>query len=162
MALTNIFTDIADAIREKTGTTDTFTPTEMADAIADIPAGAADVTENLFDKTQLIEDMHYNWQHNWVATEGLASYFIPVTPGDIVLMYGAKNWGTSGNSVFVDSNKVWISDITNRNASGGLIDPFAKTAPDNAAYVCATVYIDDSAGYEQYVDKDTLDIRIWS
>lgn len=161
MALVNIFTDIADAIREKTGTTDTFTPTEMADAIADIPTGVADVTNNLFDKTQLIEGMCYDWQHNWIENVSTASYFIPVIPGDTILMAGAKNWGTSGDSVFVDSNKAWISNITSRNASGGLIDPFAKTAPNNAAFICATVYIGD-ADYERFIDRDTLDVRIWS
>ena len=34
-----LLTDIADAIREKTGSTDSMTPAQMADAIAEIPAG---------------------------------------------------------------------------------------------------------------------------
>lgn len=162
MALTDIFTDIADALREKTGGSATYKPDEMADAIAEIPTGAADVTDNLYDETQLIEGMCYDWQHNWVAIEGVASYFIPVTSGDIILIRGSKNWGTTGNIVFVNSNKVWISDITNRNTTGGMIPPIAITAPSNAAYVCVTVYVDDTADHERYLDYDTVDVRIWS
>lgn len=160
--LTGVFTDIANSIRTKTGTTDTFTPTEMAEAIADIPTGAADVTDNLFDKTQLIENMAYEaYTHQWQTVAYVSSYFIPVSPGDIVLVKGAKNWGTTANIVFIDSSKQWMSDITHRTSAGGLIDPIAITAPSNAAYVCAAVYVGDS-DYERYVDRDTLDVRIWS
>ena len=162
MALTDVFSDIADAIREKTGTTDTFTPAEMPDAIADIPTGAADVTDNLYDETQLIDGMAYlHPGHTWTAIEGLASYFIPVTPGDIILMRGAKNWGTAADNCFVDANKSWLSTITNRNSTGGMIPPIAITAPSNAAYVCVTVYVDD-ADHERYQDIDTVDVRVWS
>jgi hypothetical protein len=38
-ALTNTFTDIADAIREKTGGSETIKPVDMATAIAAIPSG---------------------------------------------------------------------------------------------------------------------------
>lgn len=161
--LTNVFTDIANSIRTKTGGTDTYKPDEMADAIADIPTGAADVTDNLYDQTALIDGMGYNaWPpHDWRQLSSLASYFIPVSSGDIILMRGAKNWGTTANSVFVDSNKAWISDITSRNGSGGIIPPIVITAPSNAAYVCVTVYVGD-ADHDLYQDFDTIDVRIWS
>ncbi len=38
-ALTDIFDAIADAIRAKNGSSDTYTPAEMAQAIEDIPSG---------------------------------------------------------------------------------------------------------------------------
>lgn len=38
-ALNGLFTDIADAIRGKAGTSTTYTPTEMATAITELPAG---------------------------------------------------------------------------------------------------------------------------
>lgn len=37
--LSQIFKDIADAIRSKTGSTDTLTPPQMANAINSIPSG---------------------------------------------------------------------------------------------------------------------------
>lgn len=40
MGLTQVFSDIADAIREKSGSSDTYLPTEMAQAILDIPSGS--------------------------------------------------------------------------------------------------------------------------
>ncbi len=37
--LSQIFKDIADALRSKTGSTDTLTPPQMANAINSIPSG---------------------------------------------------------------------------------------------------------------------------
>lgn len=54
--LTNIFTDIADSIRSKSSTTDTFKPSEMADAIMDIPSGKDRPTDTmLLSGTPLVE-----------------------------------------------------------------------------------------------------------
>lgn len=41
--LSQIFKDIADAIRNKTGSTDTLTPPQMANVINSIPSGGGDV-----------------------------------------------------------------------------------------------------------------------
>ena len=49
--LTEVFTDIADAIRAKTGSADTMTPTEMADEIAAIPSGGSDGLDELMQET---------------------------------------------------------------------------------------------------------------
>lgn len=41
MSLSSIFSDIADAIRTKNGSSDTYLPSEMAQAIEDIPSGGS-------------------------------------------------------------------------------------------------------------------------
>lgn len=45
--LTSLFTDIADAIREKTGDTENIVADEFPDAIADIPSGGEDIAEEM-------------------------------------------------------------------------------------------------------------------
>lgn len=45
--LRSIFSDIADAIRGKNGSSDTYTPDEMAQAIEDIPSGGKFDTTNI-------------------------------------------------------------------------------------------------------------------
>ena len=49
--LDGYFTDIADAIRAKAETSDTYTPEEMPQAIADIPAGGDDLLSLLMNGT---------------------------------------------------------------------------------------------------------------
>ena len=51
MALTNKLTAIANAIREKTGTTNTLTLDEMPTAISNISSGGGDLPEEAFNIT---------------------------------------------------------------------------------------------------------------
>ena len=50
MGLTQVFSDIADAIREKNGSSDTYLPTEMAQAILDIPSGGTVILEPIIPR----------------------------------------------------------------------------------------------------------------
>lgn len=45
--LQSIFSDIADAIRAKNGSSDTYLPNEMAQAILDIPSGGSGIVDVL-------------------------------------------------------------------------------------------------------------------
>ena len=59
-------TDIADAIREKTGTSDTYKPTEMADAIAAIEAGGGgDLPEEVFYLSGDCQYKFFNGTWDW-------------------------------------------------------------------------------------------------
>lgn len=48
--LTSVFTDIADAIRNKTGKSDTLTPLEMPDEILSISGGGSDGLDELLQE----------------------------------------------------------------------------------------------------------------
>lgn len=45
----SILTAIADAIREKLSTTDTYKPSEMADAVESISGGGGGGADNMYD-----------------------------------------------------------------------------------------------------------------
>lgn len=49
--LSEVFTDIADAIREKTGKSDGLTPLEMPDEILTISGGGSDDLDELMEET---------------------------------------------------------------------------------------------------------------
>lgn len=52
--LTNIFSDIAEAIRSQTGTSDAFKPSQMASAISEIPSGGSEVSPYAYANDQSI------------------------------------------------------------------------------------------------------------
>lgn len=60
MSLTSVFTDIADAIRSKNGSSDTYTPAQMPQAIQDIPTGGEEIDWEAFEaddgKTRFLVD----------------------------------------------------------------------------------------------------------
>ena len=52
--LTSIFSDIAEAIRSQTGTSDAFKPSQMASAISEIPSGGSEVSPYAYANDQSI------------------------------------------------------------------------------------------------------------
>lgn len=70
--LTDIFGDIADAIRGKNGSSDTYTPAQMAGAIDDIPSGGgggtAQITDSVYFKPG--ETDHGAGDYIAVSTDG--------------------------------------------------------------------------------------------
>lgn len=64
MSLTSVFTDIADAIRSKNGSSDTYTPAQMPQAIADIPTGGGGIDWEAFEaddgKTRMLFEIPYD------------------------------------------------------------------------------------------------------
>ena len=69
MALIDKLTAIADAIREKTGSTEEMTLTEMAEAVAGISVGEKlpEAEAVSFSADQLDPDVRYSIGHNWFA-----------------------------------------------------------------------------------------------
>ena len=65
MALTNKLTAIADAIRGKTGTTNTLTLDEMPTAISNISSGGGDLPEEAFNITGNCEYRFANGGWDW-------------------------------------------------------------------------------------------------
>lgn len=61
MGIRTYFENIADAIRQKTGTQDTYTPEEMPDAIVNIPSGGGlpTITEDEWDELTTEEKRSY-------------------------------------------------------------------------------------------------------
>lgn len=57
--ITESFTNIADAIRDKTGSTDTYTPAEMALAIDNISGGGMELVTNLYSHEYKLADTNY-------------------------------------------------------------------------------------------------------
>lgn len=51
MSIKSLFEDIADAIREKSGSSDTYTPAEMPSAIRSIPSGSSTASGVSYDNT---------------------------------------------------------------------------------------------------------------
>ena len=51
MSIKSLFEDIADAIREKSGINDTYTPAEMPSAIRSIPSGSSTASGVTYDNT---------------------------------------------------------------------------------------------------------------
>lgn len=113
-------TKIANAIREKNGSSDTYKPAEMADAIAAIETGSGDLPEEAFNitgscKYKFAYDS-WNWYidtyGNRIKTSGITdcqnmflnSYALELIPFDI----NCSNTGTvSGfNSMFYECNKL--------------------------------------------------------
>ena len=80
------YSDIADAIRGKLGTDETFLPSEMADAIESIPAGTDDEIKTIFidyDGTLL---------YSYSVSEINALTELPALPSHTGLICQGWNW----------------------------------------------------------------------
>ena len=105
------YMDIADAIREKLNSSDTYTPAEMADAIMDIPTGGVVsgdlpiIGEGVYDVSSkatatyiypmpfraYINTSGYYWAY---YNDSSTSFCFPVTPGNTyTLTWTNKTWG---------------------------------------------------------------------
>lgn len=70
--LNAVFTDIANAIRGKKGTTEQFQPINMADEIANLPSGGGGSLKTLLDATKSCYYLFYGYKGT--SVEGLISY----------------------------------------------------------------------------------------
>lgn len=70
--LNAVFTDIANAIRGKKGTTDQIKPINMAEEIANLPSGGGGSLKTLLDATKSCYNLFYNYKGT--SVEGLISY----------------------------------------------------------------------------------------
>ena len=85
--LTAVFTDIANAIREKKGTADQMQPINMADEIANLPSGGGGSLKTLLDATGSASYLFDGYGGN--SIEGLISYS---DTSNVTSMYYMFNW----------------------------------------------------------------------
>ena len=94
-ALTTLLTDIADAIREKKGTTELINPQDFSTEIRGISGGNADggVTIRYFNIKALIDMISQN--NLWDTASSVLGTFISckATVGDIILIYPFTMFG---------------------------------------------------------------------
>ena len=159
--LTNVFTNIANAIRTKNGSSDTYTPSEMAQAIEDIPLpedayylktvsgnpisiddgeefNAESVKLTLLPK----QDLH-GYDKPWAGGagknkwDGTFNTLIPIeiVSGTTVCLQAVLN-DTSGYIALrtYDSNQTFLQSMTTVNISGN-INYGALTLTSDAAYI---------------------------
>ena len=87
-----ILTNIADAIREKGGTSETLYPHEMADAILDLEAGeVADLTELTVTPSDVAQTINPVSPHN-----GFSKVIVQAIPSN----YGHIAWNGSTLKVY--------------------------------------------------------------
>lgn len=99
-------TAIAEAIRGKTGKTDTLTPAQMAAEVAGISVGEVvlDAASVAFGAEQIDPDVNYKIGYNWFAqvveyVQTMAGTTKDMTPADIVywlgrVMYIPQGWAS--------------------------------------------------------------------
>lgn len=166
MALTDKLTNIADAVRGKTGKTDTLTLDQMATEIAGIGAGGGNGAELLFETEFSIAEVPSSKTTVATITTGMNleddRYMIVIecireTSANGTNHFKARNQPMKLDSgyVTVNQNGGWIiADRTYQNGSG--ICVFVSAG---GRYL-ATITVQASSGSETYGLTQTGDYRI--
>ena len=122
------YQDIADAIRNKLGNSDTFLPSEMADAIESIPTGGSTEMKTIFidyDGTVL---------HEYTQAEVDALTALPALPAHEGLTCQGWNWTLAELQAFQKPAVVGANFITDDGKTRVYI-----TIPENDRYVKASL-----------------------
>ena len=119
--------------------------------------------KNLYDKESIIADKAYTSStHAYQTVPYISTYFIEVKEGTKLTISGMKNWGTSSINCFVDGYQGnYISTVGSRTGGGGIVSPVTVTVPSGAKYLAIACYTGTS-DYEQYQDKDTIQVEVGS
>ena len=116
--------------------------------------------KNLFDKSTLIANKAYTNNYEYLPVTGISTVFVPVIVGTTITISGMKNWGVAYINCFVDGYQGnYISTVGSRTSSGGIANPVTVTVPNNAVYLAMAVYT-GSSDYEQFQDKDTIQVEV--
>lgn len=104
-------TDIADAIREKTGETGTLTPAGMPDAIGDIQAGGGATVE---EKEVNLYDFDGTLLYSYNLSELASLQSFPAPPDHEGLVFERWNWATPADVIAhgkpVDAGAIYDTD----------------------------------------------------
>ena len=106
VVLDDTMTDIADAIRGKNGSQDTYKPNEMAAAITAIPSGGGDVVNGIISRFKATSDA--------VNANTFVEFVNTITHGTDTSLVAASNAYYNTSAVLVDTNTVFIA---HRNGS---------------------------------------------
>jgi len=148
-ALTDLFSSFANKIRSKTGSVDTYTPTEMVDAIDDVyDAGVASATTSITPSNSSPVSMSANTGYKPTANGYAISSYSSVTPSSTATSVSTDDIvKIGGNGVIVDSIPTPTS-ITPSNstpasltsgsavtptANGYAIESYTEVVPSNAS-----------------------------
>lgn len=141
--LTNVFTDIADAIRSKTGSSATITPAQMATEIENIPSGGGEVDPVLLYKwdftKSLVDEIN---GVNFVIQKG-------ITQNENGLNFTKMDsYGYIDHPLYVD-NKIIEIDVVSYNASG-----YGTGTNNNVSFIMNTT--NNSSGKSGYYNTGIL------
>lgn len=127
-------TNIADAIRAKNGSTDTYKPSEMAAAITAISGGGPDIPESAFAFSGDCKYLNYNGHWDWFFDN--YGNQITVNPNEItswMYLSKIKNWKPKSNirangffndmrNLEIISGEITAENVGTRNLVGSLFN----------------------------------------
>ena len=99
--LDGTLTDIADAIRGKNGSSDTYKPGEMPAAITAIPSGGGDVVNGIISRFKATSDT--------VDANTFVEFVNTITPGTDTRLVATSDSYYNTSAVLVDANTVFIA-----------------------------------------------------
>lgn len=121
--------DIADSIRAKNGSSDTYTPAEMAIAIADIPSGGGSDEVYVFCELVPYTNTNVSLNNNWVPPR--VAYNVPSNAQ--VVLYSYSDYVL--DSLVGETSGEAVSYVTHQRGQ------YSFTMPNES--VSATFYYDD-------------------
>ena len=101
VVLDSTLTDIADAIRGKNGSSDTYKPSEMSTAITAIPSGGGDIVNGIISR--------FKATSGTVDANTFVEFVNTITPGTDTSLVATSNAYYNISAVLVDDNKVFIA-----------------------------------------------------
>lgn len=109
--LASVFTDIADAIREKTGSEEQMTPTDMAQEIANIPTGGnlpEDDGVYQFDNGEFSDALSYGvYQIHDSDAYQLSDGYYEISEGSVTGISAPPEPSNSGYFYYDFSSSIW-------------------------------------------------------